>query len=79
MSDKTINKEPKSFVEEFRERLTREDLERRWHLEALDHLFNECEHQPELFHRQWIKPLTAAGLSAESAFVLAVEAHFRPN
>lgn len=79
MSNKTINKEPKTFIEEFRERLDREDLERSWKLEAMDHLLTECEHQPEHFHRQWIKPLTAAGLSPESAFVLAVEAHFRPN
>jgi hypothetical protein len=79
MSNKTINKEPKSFVEEFRERLNREDLERRWKLEALDHLFTESEDQPEKFHRLWIKPLMSAGLSLESAFALVVEARFRPN
>ena len=72
-------KATKSFVEEFRERLTREDLERRWKLEALDVLFTESGNHPERFHRQWIKPLMAAGLSLESAFDLTVEAHFRPN
>jgi hypothetical protein len=79
MSNKMINKEPKTFVEEFRERLNREDLERRWKLEALDHLFTESEDQPEKFHRLWIKPLMSAGLSLESAFALVVEARFRPN
>ncbi|HXE35229.1 MAG TPA: hypothetical protein VN087_15045 [Verrucomicrobiae bacterium] len=79
MSHKTINKESKTFVEEFRERLNREDLERRWKLEALDHLFTESEDQPEKFHRLWIKPLMSAGLSLESAFALVVEARFRPN
>ena len=41
------NKPPKTFVEEFRERLNREDLERRWQLEALDHLFTESKITPK--------------------------------
>src|SRR5580658_5678769 len=51
MSNKTNNKEPKTRVEEFQERLKREDLERSWKLEALDHLFTEVENHPESFHR----------------------------
>lgn len=74
-----IAKKPKSFAEEFRERLAREDLERRWQLEALDHLFAETEDHPEQFHRLWLQPLISAGLSLESAIALAVESHFRPN
>lgn len=74
-----IAKKPKSFVEEFRERLSREDLERRWQLEALDHLFAETEDRPEQFHRLWLQPLISAGLSLESAIALAVETRFRPN
>jgi hypothetical protein len=79
MSNKTNNKEPMTRVEEFRERLTREDLERSWQLEALDHLFTEFEEQPERFHNLWVKPLITAGVSLESALNLVVEAHFRPN
>ena len=73
------NKPSKTFVEEFRERLNREELERSWKLEALDHLFTESQDHPERFHQQWIKPLMAAGLTLESAFSLLIEAHFRPN
>lgn len=73
------NKQSKTFVEEFRERLNREELERSWKLEALDHLFTESQDHPERFHQQWIKPLMAAGLTLESAFSLLIEAHFRPN
>lgn len=73
------NKTPKTFVEEFRERLTREELERSWKLEALDCLFTESQEHPEKFHQQWIKPLMATGLSLESALTLLIEAHFRPN
>jgi hypothetical protein len=79
MSNKTSNKESMTRVEEFRERLTREDLERRWQLEALDHLFTESENHPERFHSLWVKPLITAGLSLESALNLVVEAYFRPN
>jgi hypothetical protein len=73
------NKQSKSFVEEFRERLSREELERRWKLEALDLLFSESNDDPDRFERFWIKPLLAAGLSLESALNLIVEARFRPN
>ncbi len=84
MSDKTNGKEsnngaPNAFVEEFRERLNREDLERRWQLEALDHLFTEVEEQPDNFHRLWVQPLVNSGLSVESALALLIESHFRPN
>jgi hypothetical protein len=85
MSNKTNNKEsnnnggPNAFVEEFRERLNREDLERRWQLEALDHLFTEVEEHPDSFHRLWVQPLVNSGLSVESALALLIESHFRPN
>ena len=79
MSDKASKKEPKTRVEEFRERLNREDLERRWQLEALDHLFTEVEDHPESFHRLWIQPLVAAGLTLESAMALLIEGRFLPN
>jgi hypothetical protein len=74
-----MTKKPDTFVEEFRERLDREDLERRWKLEALDHLFTETENQPEKFHRLWLQPLLNAGVPLESALSLVVESRFRPN
>lgn len=79
MSIKTNNKGPKTRVEEFRERLNREDLERRWQLEALDCLFTEVEDHPDSFHRLWIQPLVSAGLTLESALALLIEGRFLPN
>lgn len=84
MSNKTNQKDsnngaPSTFVEEFRERLNREDLERRWQLEAMDHIFTEAEEHPDNFHRLWIQPLVKSGLSVESALALLIESHFRPN
>jgi hypothetical protein len=76
---KTMDEKTKTFAEEYRERLSREDLERRWKLEALDHLFSETEYQPEKFRRMWVQPLVNAGLSVDSALSLAVESYFRPN
>ncbi|MGC1620245.1 MAG: hypothetical protein WA765_17275 [Candidatus Acidiferrum sp.] len=73
------NKPFKSFAEEFRERLNREDLERRWKLEALDLLFSESNDDPDRFEHLWIKPLLAAGLSLDSALNVVVEARFHPN
>jgi len=78
-NNKSNNKGAKTRVEEFRERLNREDLERRWQLEALDHLFTESENHPDTFHRHWVQPLIAAGLTLESALALLIESHFRPN
>jgi hypothetical protein len=73
------NKEAKIRIEEFRERLDRENLERLWKLEARDYIFSEFQDQPEKLHQEWIGPLVAAGLSPGSAFALVVEAHFHPN
>lgn len=73
------DKKSRSSVEEFRERLTREDLERRWLLEAFDHLFTDSDAESDSFHRLWIQPLVNEGLSLESALALLIESHFRPN
>jgi hypothetical protein len=69
----------KTTAEEYRERLDREHLERRWNLEAVDCILDECEECPEEFHQRWIKPLLAAGVSPETAFSLVVEGRFWPN
>jgi hypothetical protein len=81
--DKSIpgnrEQEPKTTPEEYRERLDREEMERRWNLEALDCILTESEQCPEKFHEHWIKPLLAAGLSLETAFSLLVDGRFLPN
>jgi hypothetical protein len=69
----------KTAAEEYRERLNREDMERRWTLEALDCILNECEESPEKFHKRWIQPLLSAGVTLETAFELLVGGRFRPN
>jgi hypothetical protein len=69
----------KTAAKEYRERLDREDMERRWGLEALDCILAECEERPEAFHQQWIKPLVSAGVSPETAFALVVGGRFQPN
>ncbi|HJX96720.1 MAG TPA: hypothetical protein VJ324_13935 [Candidatus Acidoferrum sp.] len=79
MSNKTTNKKSKTRVEEFRERLNRENLERSWKLEALDYLFTEAEEHPDSFHRLWVQPLVASGLTLESALALLIEGRFLPN
>jgi hypothetical protein len=73
------NKESKTRIEEFRERLNREELERLWELEALDRIFTETQGHPEKFHQEWIRPLIANGLTLDSALVLVVQAHFHPD
>ena len=69
----------KTTGEEYRERLEREEMERRWNLEALDCILSESEKCSEKFHQHWIKPLLAAGVSLETAFSLLVGGRFRPN
>lgn len=66
-------------VEEYRERLSREDMERRWNLKALDYIFTESEECPEEFHQEWIMPLLSAGVSLETAFSLLIGGKFHPN
>lgn len=72
-------KNPNTIAEEVHGRLTREDLERSWKLEALDCLLTESEQHPEKFHKEWVRPLMAAGLTLESAFALLIEGRFLPN
>jgi hypothetical protein len=69
----------KTTVEKYRERLNREDMERRWNLEALDSIITESEECPEEFHQEWILPLLLAGVSLETAFSLLVQGKFHPN
>jgi hypothetical protein len=77
--DSNHGQEFKTIGEGYRERLEREEMERRWNLEVLDCILSESEECPEKFHQHWIKPLLAAGVSLESAFSLLVGGRFRPN
>jgi hypothetical protein len=69
----------KTTGEKYRERLEREEMERRCNLEALDCILCESEKCPEKFHQHWIRPLLAAGVSLETAFSLLVRGRFWPN
>ncbi|MGA2096712.1 MAG: hypothetical protein ABSH39_10470 [Candidatus Acidiferrum sp.] len=79
MHNKTNNKISAAFIEEHRERVNRENLERLWKLEALDCLFTEVKDDPEDFHRLWMRPLLASGLTFESALAILIEGRFHPN
>ena len=64
---------------ELRERISREELGHAWQLEALDHIFTVSQTNPAAFHRIWIQPLLAAGLSLEAAITHIVASYFQPN
>ena len=72
-------RETKEIDKELSERLSREDMETRWMLEALDCIFTESKDYPDRFHENWVKPLLGEGLSLDAAFSLLVEGRFRPN
>jgi hypothetical protein len=64
---------------ELRERISREELEYSWQLEALDRIFAASQVDPATFHHIWIQPLLAAGLSLEAAVARIVDSCFHPN
>jgi len=65
--------------EELRKRISREELEYSWRLEALDRIITFSQVDPTNFHRLWIKPLLAAGASLEVAIACIADSHFQPN
>lgn len=74
-----MKKRDKSPGEEFRQRLDREDLERRWKIEALDSLITDSQDSPYKFLEQWVTPLVSSGMTMESALALLIDGYFRPN
>ena len=64
---------------ELRERISREELNYSWRLEALDEIFTVSQIDSKTFHRFWIRPLLAAGLSLEAAIAQVVDSYFQPN
>lgn len=73
------SKQMEQLRKELRERISREELDHSWQLEALDRLFTASQTNPAAFHRTWIQPLLAAGLSLEAAITHIVASYFQPN
>lgn len=59
-----------------RKRLSHEELDNSWRLEALTTLLQV---DPVTLHVCWIQPLLAEGVSMEVAITCVVESHFLPN
>ena len=65
--------------EDLRKRISREELESSWRLEAFDRLITGSQIDPASFNRLWLQPLIAAGATLEVALRCIVESHFQPN
>lgn len=74
-----IPKQIQQLRKEFLERISQGKLESTWQLEALDRTFMISQVDPIAFHRNWIQPLLAAGLSLEAAIAHIVDSYLRPN
>jgi hypothetical protein len=64
---------------ELRVRISREELGQARQVEALDRIFTVSQTNPKPFHRLWIEPLLAAGLSLEAAIGHIFASYFQPN
>jgi hypothetical protein len=73
------SKQLKQLRKQLRESLSGEELGHAWQLEALDRIFMVSQLDPAAFHRIWIQPLLAAGLSLEEAIAHIVASYFQPN
>jgi len=75
LSERQIEKLRKKL----RERLSREEVELSWRLEALDRIFTASMVDEQSFHQFWVKPLLSTGLSLETVLALIVDCYFQPN
>lgn len=75
LSERQIEK----LRKELRERLSHEEVERSWRLEALDRIFTASMVDEQSFHQFWVKPLLSTGLSLQTALALIVDCYFQPN
>jgi hypothetical protein len=75
LSERQIEKLRKKL----RERLSHEEVERSWRLEALDRIFTASMVDEQSFHQFWVKPLLSTGLSLETVLALIVDSYFQPN
>ena len=65
--------------EKLREKIAREEFEYSWRLEALNRIISVLQVEPATFHRLWIQPLLAAGVSLEVAIACVAQSIFLPN
>ena len=72
-------KQMEQFRRRLGQRISREELGHARQLEALDRIFTVSQMNPTGFHRIWIQPLLAAGLSLEAAIAHIVTSYFQPN
>lgn len=72
-------KQMEQLRKELREAISREELGQAWQLEALDRIITVSQTDPRAFHRLWIQPLLAEGLSLEAAITHIVASYFQPN
>ena len=74
-----IRRELLKLRKELRERISREEFNHSWLSEALDCIFMTSQVDVATFHRFWIRPLLAAGLTPEKAITCVVDSYFLPN
>jgi len=60
-------------------RISLEELEYSWGLEALDRIFSVSQVDPVTFDQFWLKPLLAAGLSRKVAIACIADSCLWPN
>ena len=60
-------------------RISLEELECSWGLEALERIFSLSKVDPVTFDQFWLKPLLAAGLSRKVAVACIADACLWPN
>jgi hypothetical protein len=65
--------------EKLHHRISREEVESSWRLEALDRLIVLLQMEPTAFHRLWVQPLLAAGATMEVAIACITASYFLPN
>jgi hypothetical protein len=73
------SKQMEQLRKELRVRISREELGQARRVEALDRIFTVSQANPTAFHRVWIQPLLAAGLSLEGAIDHIFASYFQPN
>jgi hypothetical protein len=73
------SKQMEQLRKELREAITREELGQAWQLAALGRIITISQTNPRAFHRLWIQPLLAEGLSLEAAITHIVASYFQPN
>ena len=73
------SKQMEQLRKELRVRISREELGQARRVEALDRIFTVSQTNPTAFHRIWIQPLLAAGLSLEAAIGHIFASYFQPN